>query len=119
MNYFQSRFFCTECGNEGICIMRPKGQIREPGHLKKLYCIHCKKEVNHVEIKENDDYTIEDFKREFELGRFKDGQRIENKNLLLCSNNKCSCNIDGKCWNSNNSNECKYKPIKEGVDNNE
>ena len=32
MNMSQSRFFCTECGNEGLPIMRPKGQMREPGH---------------------------------------------------------------------------------------
>lgn len=119
MNMSQSRFFCTECGNEGIPIMRPAGQQREPGHLKKLYCIHCKKEVNHAEVREIGGYTEEDFRKEFELGRFKDGQRVEGKNLLLCSNVTCPFNIKGKCWNSNNSNDCGYKPVYEEVDKNE
>ena len=75
MKYSSSRFFCTACGNEGLSIMRSNGQQREAGHLKKLYCIYCKKEVNHAEIKENGNYTIEDFKREFNSGVFVDGLR--------------------------------------------
>ena len=48
-----SRFFCTQCGREGIPIQRKKGSQKERGHLKKLYCIYCNEQVNHVEIKEN------------------------------------------------------------------
>lgn len=110
MNMSQSRFFCTECGNEGIPIMRPVGRQREPGHLKKLYCIHCKKEVNHVEIKETGNYTYEDFKKEYELGRFIDGNRIAIEQLLDCSCDTCPFNINGKCWNSNWSNDCGHRP---------
>lgn len=75
MKYSSSRFFCTACGKEGMEIPRKNGQQREAGHLKKLYCIYCKKEVNHAEIKENGNYTIEDFKREFNSGVFVDGLR--------------------------------------------
>ena len=95
--YSLSNFFCTECGHKGIDIMRPSSQQREPGHLKKLYCIYCRKEVNHVEVREIGGYTEEDFKQEFELGRFKNGQRVEEKDLLQCSNNECKYNINGKC----------------------
>ena len=77
--------------------MRPKGQMREPGHLKKLYCMHCKKFVNHAEVREIGGYTEEDFKKEFELGRFKDGQRVESENLLLCTNVECPYNVNNKC----------------------
>ena len=118
MNISQSRFFCTKCGKEGIPIMRPKGQMREPGHLKKLYCMNCGEYVNHAEVREIGGYTEEDFRQEFELGRFQNGQRVENKNLLQCSNTTCQYNINGKCWNSNNSSHCPYKPIK-GSGNNE
>jgi len=118
MNMSQSRFFCTSCGNEGLPIMRPKGQMREPGHLKKLYCIHCKKEINHAEVREVGKYTEKDFRKEFELGRFKDGQRVEAKDLYQCSNLECPFNIEGKCWNGNGSAECGHKPIKEGDDKN-
>jgi hypothetical protein len=117
MNFSFSRFFCTECGNESMPIYRPKGKMREAGHLKKLYCLYCKKEVNHAEVREIGGYTEEDFRKEFELGRFVNGQRLEGKDLPLCSNTSCPFNIKGKCWNSNNSKECPYKP--KGVDNNE
>lgn len=46
-----SNFKCTVCGKEGIPIGRRQSRQREFGHLKKLYCIHCKKETNHVEIR--------------------------------------------------------------------
>ena len=49
-------FKCTVCGKEGIPISRKQSNQRESGHLKKIYCIHCKKETNHVEIREFD-YT--------------------------------------------------------------
>ena len=49
----KSKFFCTQCGNEGIPIIRKKSHLRKKGHLKKLYCIYCKKEINHIEVIEN------------------------------------------------------------------
>lgn len=47
-------FRCTECGKEGIPISRDQGRQREMGHLKKLYCIYCKKETNHIETRDFD-----------------------------------------------------------------
>ena len=67
---YRDRFFCTCCGREGIPIQRKKGQDREGGHLKVLYCLSCNKETNHVEIREFDDYTPDSFKKEFEGGNF-------------------------------------------------
>jgi len=109
MKMTQSRFYCTQCGNEGIPLMRKAGQQRESGHLKKLFCIYCNKEVNHAEIRDSGGYTYEDFKKEFELGRFVDGQR---ENMSSCTCLKCQYNINGKCWNSNNSANCPHKPKK-------
>lgn len=109
----QSRFFCTKCGKEGIPIARLRGQERKSGHLKKLFCIYCNEEVNHVEIKEIGDYTYENFKEEFELGRFVDGNRYTIEQLLGCSKADCPFNKDGKCWNSNDSEHCAHKPRKE------
>ena len=116
MKMTQSRFFCTQCGKEGLPVMRKQGQQREPGHLKKLYCIYCGKEVNHAEVREIGGYTEDDFKQEFELGRFVEGQR---ESLADCTCKKCPFNINGKCWNSNRSNNCGHRVIKEGVDKNE
>lgn len=105
----QSRFFCTQCGREGLPVIRKKGQEREAGHLKKLYCIYCKQEVNHAEIREIGGYNIDDFTKEYNLGRFVDGNRIASKDLLECSYEKCEYNINGKCWNSNWSNNCNHR----------
>ena len=63
-------FYCLNCGNKGIGIMRKFGHQREPFHRKKLYCIYCKEEVNHVECKTFEE--IEIFKDNFEKGLYVD-----------------------------------------------
>lgn len=74
---FTSEFYCTQCGAEGIPIIRQTGHIREKGHLKKLYCLCCQKETNFVEIRPNNyKYTYEDFLFEFNNENFdSDGNR--------------------------------------------
>ena len=106
-------FYCTKCGRKGIPLARKLGKQREPAHLKKLYCIYCKEEVNHAEVRPFGDYKKEDFFEEFRLGRFVDGQKIPVAELMSCTNINCLYNKDGKCWNSNNSYECLYKPKEE------
>ena len=72
-----SDMYCTYCGRKNIPIPRKAGQEREPGHLKKMYCIYCKKTVNMVEVKDfGTGYTVDDFKWEYDNGNFKDGERI-------------------------------------------
>lgn len=109
-NTTQSRFFCTRCGREGIPVQRKRGQDRQGGHLKKLYCLSCQEETNHAEIREIGGYSIEDFQTEFKLGRFIDGNRVPVNELLICSCHKCPFNIDGRCWNANYTYDCKYRP---------
>ena len=105
-----SEFYCTECGNKGIPITRKAGQCREPGHLKNLYCLHCRKETNHVEIRPYGSYNYEDFLEEYNLGRFFEGKRIKIADLMSCSKMDCLYNKYGKCWNSNYNYPCKYRP---------
>lgn len=50
-----SNFICCECNARGIPISRKKNQRRGYLHYKKLYCIYCKKETNHIEIRDIDD----------------------------------------------------------------
>lgn len=79
LRYFtESSFYCTRCGSKGIPVRRSKGKKREPGHLKKLFCLTCQDEVNHVEVQEaGSSYTYKEFKIEFEKGNFdKNGKRI-------------------------------------------
>ena len=68
--YATHKFFCMNCGNEGIPIMRKEGHQHARMHRKKLYCIHCKTEVNHMECKTYAD--VMDFKENFENGVYKD-----------------------------------------------
>ena len=109
-----SRFFCTQCACEGIPIARKQQKQREAGHLKKLYCINCKKECNHVEIRPFEDgYNYEDFLEEFNLGRFVNGERVSGCDLLQCSKLECKYNRGGRCWNSDESFDCGHRILKE------
>lgn len=72
-----SDFYCTQCGSKTLPIWRKKGREREPGHLKKLFCLKCGKEVNCVEIKPCNNYGYAEFVEEFEYGNFsEEGLRI-------------------------------------------
>lgn len=78
INYLISDFYCTCCGNKNIPIARKLGHAREPGHLKKLYCLYCNKETNMAEIKPNGKYTLDDFWIEFNYHNFdENGNRKE------------------------------------------
>lgn len=57
-----SDFYCVECGNKGIPIGRRQDQQRERDHLKKIYCLHCQEETNHVEARDFDYSMIENGK---------------------------------------------------------
>lgn len=63
-------FMCMNCGKSAMMLPRPVGHQYQSGHRKRLYCPHCKLEVNCVECK--DDEEIFYFKEDFEAGRFKE-----------------------------------------------
>lgn len=65
-----NEFYCVDCGSKGIPVVRRKGAERGAGHLKKLYCLKCGREVNHVECIPWTKYTHEDFLIERELNNF-------------------------------------------------
>ena len=69
--------YCTQCGKKNIPIPRKRNKSREAGHLKKMWCIHCQKTTNMVEIRNfGQSYTLEDFELEFEYHNFnEDGTR--------------------------------------------
>ena len=70
-------FYCTQCGKKTLPVPRKLGQLREAGHLKKLFCCYCGKENNCVEVNPmSSKYTYEDFLFEFDNGNFnEDGTR--------------------------------------------
>ncbi len=65
-------FYCTQCGKKGIPVCRTTRKTREAGHLKKLFCMTCNTETNHVECVSGTKYSLEDFLSEFESGNFND-----------------------------------------------
>ena len=83
-----NEYYCTKCGLKGMPIVRIKGKEREAGHLKKLWCLNCGKETNHVECRTASGYRYQEFMFEFENGNFdENGNRKmtigELKNKLL------------------------------------
>ena len=77
-NIALSDFYCTCCGCKGIPIFRISGQEREPGHLKRLFCLNCQKEVNMAEVRHVGKYSLEDFWIEYTYGNFtEEGNRKE------------------------------------------
>ena len=72
-----SEFYCVNCGNKSYPIVRLTSKEREPGHLKKMFCLYCQAEENMVEIKSNGKYTLEDFKIEYKGGNFINGNRVK------------------------------------------
>lgn len=75
-----SDMYCTQCGQKNIPIPRKISKEREAGHLKKMYCVHCKQEVNMVEIRPFGlTYTFEDFLLEYNYHNFDStGQRVKS-----------------------------------------
>lgn len=69
-SYEMHNFYCLNCGNLSMPLMRPRGFLRESGHRKVMYCPHCKLYINHYECS-NDEEAF-DFKTRFEAGEFKE-----------------------------------------------
>lgn len=51
--YEISNFVCPECGTE-FPIPRQKAKRRPEGHIKDLWCPHCKKTQKMIEIRPRD-----------------------------------------------------------------
>lgn len=66
MAYTEHSFYCIKCGNKGIPLMRRQSLQHEKMHRKKLYCLYCKEEVNHIECKDLEE--VEAFKLNFKNG---------------------------------------------------
>lgn len=77
-NFEIHRFFCPACGMETLPIARKPSRLREKGHLKKLYCYHCKKTMNMVECR--DEYEVSIFKEEFAKGNL--ATIVENSEVI-------------------------------------
>lgn len=54
-----SSFICPECENT-LCLMRNRGEQRERGHIKDMWCPFCKEERKFIELKACKPYTKRD-----------------------------------------------------------
>lgn len=67
-----SKFYCLKCG-ERTFLPRRLSKMREKGHFKKIYCIKCKGEVNHLEVREFDlGFSEESFLEDVRNGVYKE-----------------------------------------------
>ena len=74
-----SIFYCLNCGQRGIPIIRKESKQRSTGHFKKLWCPHCRLVVNHIELKTP--YDIEVFKEEFAAGAYTE---LAKESIEIC-----------------------------------
>ena len=67
--YESHDFYCLNCGQKGLPCQRKHGQQREPFHRKRLYCVFCKTDVNHIEIRNQEEKEI--FMEAYNNGEYK------------------------------------------------
>lgn len=79
--YITNDFYCINCGNPTLPVARKVGNARERFHRKKLWCYHCKTEINCVEVKNQEEKEI--FKEMYENGDF----RAEAEDSVRCCGN--------------------------------
>lgn len=69
-NYILHDFYCINCGQKNLAILRADGRLKEKFHRKKLYCYHCKNTINCIECRSDEE--VQEFKEMFERGEFQD-----------------------------------------------
>ena len=98
---YEDEFYCTQCGSRQLFnVPRPTAKQRPAGHLKKMFCFHCKTEKNFVECKPYaTKYNYQDFLLEFYGGNFDEkGNRKKDYGLfkteVISALNKCKMSIE-------------------------
>lgn len=68
--YESHDFYCVNCGHKGLPCQRKRGQQREQFHRKKLYCVFCKTEVNHIEVRNQEEKEM--FMEAYDNGEYRE-----------------------------------------------
>ena len=76
-NYETHDFYCLQCANKTLPVLRSFAKQKEKFHRKKLWCPHCKTEINCVEITTMEEKEI--FMEAYNNGEF----REEAENSLI------------------------------------
>ena len=69
-NYETHNFLCLRCGQAGVPIQRKIGKQHGAFHRKKLYCPWCKVDINHVEVRNQQEKEI--FMEGFKNGDYRE-----------------------------------------------
>jgi uncharacterized Zn ribbon protein len=62
----EHKFYCLNCGKEGIPLRRKLGFQHKSFHRKKMFCPWCGQEVNHIEVRNLEEERK--FKEDFSNG---------------------------------------------------
>lgn len=63
-------FYCINCGEKNVPLLRSQNQLKSKGHRKNMYCYHCKHTINHVECRNEEE--SQDFIVGFKNGEYKE-----------------------------------------------
>lgn len=75
IGYSLSDFYCLGCKHM-ITLPRLQGRTKEKFHLKKIHCVHCKEELNHLEVRDSDALTVHQLNNAIGVARKKLRQRV-------------------------------------------
>lgn len=64
----QHDFYCINCGKKGMPLARKLGKQKGKWHRKKLFCLNCKMDINHIECRNQAE--VDQFKQWFAEGKF-------------------------------------------------
>lgn len=68
--YEMHDFYCVNCGHKGLPCLRNNGRLHGEFHRKKLWCCHCKVEINHIEVRNQEEKEI--FMEAFNSGEYQE-----------------------------------------------
>ena len=80
--YEMHDFYCINCGRKGLPCQRKMGRMHGGFHRKKLWCYTCKTEVNHVEVRNQEE-------KEIFMEAFNNGEYKEEANESICHVRAC------------------------------
>lgn len=72
--YDVHEFYCMKCGQKNMSLQRKVNHKHAKHHRKKLWCWHCKQEVNCIECK--NDQEVQEFLENFKAGKYQ--EELEN-----------------------------------------
>lgn len=72
-------FYCLNCGRRGIPLMRRSARCHGSEHRKAMYCPWCKVDINHIELKTDEE--VKQFLIDFENGVYREEAETSMKYL--------------------------------------